>query len=97
VDRYFYNYFLDPVSVRYYGPGWLLERVRLLFPRPDLVVVLKAPTAVLLRRKQELSSEELGRQSLLLDQIRFGSESLVLDASQPANENARKILETLGA
>jgi len=31
VDRYFYNYFLDPVSVKYYGPAWLLERA----PRPD--------------------------------------------------------------
>jgi thymidylate kinase len=97
VDRYFYNYFLDPVSVKYYGPGWLLERVRRLFPRPELLVVLKAPAAVLLARKQELSSQELERQNVLLDQLRFESKPLVLDASQPAVETARKILEALGA
>ncbi len=98
VDRYFYNYFLDPVSVKYYGPAWLLERVRRWFPRPDLVVVLKAPPEVLLARKQELSREEILRQSARLEQLRFEArETLVVDASLPPEEIARAIWEKAAA
>ncbi len=96
VDRYLYNYLLDPVSVKYYGPAWLLERVQRLFPRPELVVVLKAPVEVLRARKQELSPHELLRQSAVLEQLRFNAgATLAVDASRPAEETAREILREL--
>jgi thymidylate kinase len=92
VDRYFYNYFLDPVSVKYVGPAWLLNWARRLFPRPDLVVVLKAPPETLLARKQELSREEIQQQIARLDQLKCRArETLELDASRPAPELAQAI------
>jgi len=96
VDRYYYNYFLDPVSVKYYGPQWLLERARSLFPRPDLVVVLKAPESTLLARKQELSADEMRRQNEILEGLRFEArEVLALDAGRPPDELADMILDKL--
>lgn len=96
VDRYFYNYFLDPVSVKYYGPAWLLERVRRWFPRPDLVVVLKGPAEVLLARKQELAREEILRQSAILERLRFeAAQMLEVDATEPAEEVARKVWQKI--
>jgi len=96
VDRYYYNYFLDPVSVRYYGPQWLLERARRLFPRPDLVVVLKAPANTLLARKQELSVDEILRQNEILEGLRFEARQVMtLDAGRPPEELADLILDKL--
>jgi thymidylate kinase len=97
VDRYYYNYYLDPVSVKYYGPSWLLDRLCPFFPRPDLVVVLRAPSEVLLARKQELSAEEISRQIALLDRLPIKAGGVLeLDASRPAGEAARDILKELG-
>jgi thymidylate kinase len=96
VDRYYYNYYLDPVSVKYYGPAWLLDRLRSFFPRPDLVVVLKAPAEVLRARKQELSGEQILRQTAILNQLRFDAgHTMEMDASQPAPEIARAIMRKL--
>jgi thymidylate kinase len=93
VDRYYYNYYLDAVSVKYYGPSWLLNRLSRRFPRPDVVVVLRAPTEVLLTRKQELSAEEIVRQNAVLDQMDFRTECVMtIDATQPAEAIAREIL-----
>jgi len=97
IDRYFYNYFLDPVSVKYYGPTGLLRRLCRWYPQPDLVVVLQAPPEVLLARKQELSREEILRQSAALAQLPYGAaQTLVLDATAPATEIAQAILEKAG-
>ena len=95
VDRYYYNYFLDPVSVKYYGPAWVLERLGKLFPRPDLVVVFRAPAGVLLARKQELTPEEIARQSAVLNQLQFNARQVLeVDASAPAQELAQRIMNT---
>ena len=92
IDRYYYNYFLDPVSVRYYGSPRLLERMQRFYPRPDLVVVLAAPAATLLARKQELSPEEIHRQSSVLDQLALeAQDKLVVDATQSPQKIAQEI------
>jgi thymidylate kinase len=96
IDRYYYNYFLDPASVRYYGSARLLEKVRHFYPRPDLVVMLTAPAATLLARKQELSPEEIHRQSAVLEQLSLDAPAkLVLDATRPPEEIAREIWDRL--
>ncbi len=82
--------------MKYDGPAWLLNRVGPLYPQPDLVVVLKAPAEVLLSRKQELSREEILRQSEVLTQLRFlASRTLEVDASLPPEEIARTILQAI--
>jgi thymidylate kinase len=96
MDRYYYNYYLDPVSVRYYGPAWLLDKGRPAYPKPDLIVVLKAPAVTLLARKQELSEPEIQRQDVLLSELALSAtHSLVVDASRPAEEVARTVMEKI--
>jgi thymidylate kinase len=96
VDRYFYNYRLDPASVKYAGPPWLLALAEKWFPAPDVVITLRAPAEMLLARKQELSPEEITRQAAVLDQLQFGHARVIaVDASRPADEVARATLDAL--
>ena len=61
-------------------------------------MVLRAPTDVLLARKQELSAEEIGRQSEVLDRMDFRAQHvLTIDATQPVEGIAKEILEKLEA
>jgi len=95
-DRYFYNYYLDPDSVRFSGPTWLLERLCRWFPRPDLVAVLTAPGEVLRARKPELSSAEVERQQALLANLPVpGKARLELDATAPPEATATRIARAL--
>ncbi|MEK7706667.1 MAG: hypothetical protein AAB380_01565, partial [Verrucomicrobiota bacterium] len=90
VDRYFYNYYLDPVSVKYSGPPSWLNLARRFFPRPDVVVTLRAPKDILLQRKQELPETEILRQAAMLETMKFDPARVIAaDASQPAEEVAR--------
>lgn len=93
VDRYFYNYRLDPASVKFSGPDSLLAFAEKFFPQPHVVVVLRAPTTTLLRRKQELSEADILRQAAALDALKFGDARVIAaDASVPADELARNTL-----
>jgi thymidylate kinase len=64
-DRYFDDLMIDPERYRYGGPQWFVRFLRRLIPKPDLVLVLDAPEAVVLSRKQELTPAELNRQRQL--------------------------------
>jgi len=96
VDRYFYNYYLDPVSVKYSGPTSWLNFARRFFPAPDVVVTLHAPTEVLLRRKQELPEAEILRQAATLETMPFDAARVIdADASRPADELAQNTLSEI--
>ena len=95
VDRYFYNYYLDPVSVKYYGPKWALDLAGRWFPRPDLVVTLNVPADVLRQRKQELSEAEIQRQFALLQTMNFFAPTAAVDANQSPAEVARTVMQAI--
>jgi thymidylate kinase len=96
VDRYFYNYYLDPVSVKYYGPAWLLAAASRLFPAPEAVVTLSAPPEVLLQRKQELAKTEIYEQAMTLQRLKFPTPQVIAaDASEPADIVAQKVIAAL--
>lgn len=83
IDRYFYNYYLDPVSVRYTGPAWFLLLMTRLFPKPGQVITLNAGTDALLGRKQELTAAQITEQSVLKKSLDFGPIPVVdVDAGQ---------------
>ncbi len=85
IDRYFYNYHLDPDSVKYAGPAWLLKWLLPLFPKPDVMLTLNADAETLLARKRELSPEEIGRQVSIQKNLDFQETPCVaLDAREPA-------------
>ncbi len=60
-DRYYYDILVDPGRYRYGGPRWLVRLLARLIPRPDVCIVLEAPPAMILGRKQEATNEELER------------------------------------
>lgn len=96
-DRYYYNYHLDPASVKYTGPSGWLALANNLFPRPDLVITLQAPVEVLQRRKQELPPTELARQVAVLAALQFNAGHVVrLDATLPADELTAQALREIG-
>jgi thymidylate kinase len=93
VDRYFYNYYLDPVSMKYSGPSSWLECARRFLPRPAVVITLRAPKDILLQRKQELSEAEILRQAATLETLEFKPARVIAaDASRSAEEVARTTL-----
>ena len=95
-DRYCYNYQLDPVSVKYAGPDWLLARALRWFPRPDAVIILRVSGETLLQRKQELTAADILRQTATLEAMQFDAGRVVrADASRPAEEVARNILSEI--
>jgi thymidylate kinase len=69
--------------------GFLLRRV---YPRPDLVIFLDAPPAVLLARKGEGSYPSLeARRREYPPMARLVQRFAVVDASQPADEVAKQV------
>ncbi|HNQ73011.1 MAG TPA: hypothetical protein PKN95_05345 [Verrucomicrobiota bacterium] len=93
IDRFFYNYYLDPVSMKYAGPAVWIAWVRRLLPQPDVVIKLAAPPEILRQRKQELSDAEIRRQmELLADLPVLSSRVLAADAAQPAAAVAHAVL-----
>ncbi len=62
IDRHYYDFFVDQRRYRLRLPMSVVRAGYALLPKPDLVLVLDAPTAVLRSRKQEVSEEETARQ-----------------------------------
>jgi thymidylate kinase len=99
-DRYFDDVLIDPKRYRYGGPLWLARCLRVLIPKPDLILVLDAPHEVVLSRKQEVAAEEVLRQRRRYSEYQQkASNSRVIDASasiaQVTAESARAILGCL--
>jgi thymidylate kinase len=63
-DRHFVDVLVDKRRYRYGGPEWLLRTIWRLIPKPDVILLLDAPPAVLFARKTETSFAEVSRQCL---------------------------------
>jgi thymidylate kinase len=95
-DRYYYDLLVDPRRFRYQGPRGILQWVGQLIPKPDLVILLDAPTEVLQSRKQEVSFEETERQrQAFLEVVQCLPNGHVVDASQPVETVARETEQIL--
>lgn len=87
-DRYFQDLLVDPRRYRHCGPPWFLRLAGRLVPRPDLFLVLDAPEQELLRRKQELPSEEVRRQRQAYRSLAAELPNAVLLPAQPTESLA---------
>jgi thymidylate kinase len=63
-DRHLLDMLADPLRYRYGGPSWVARAACRLVPRPDIIVILDAPTSVIRARKQEVTTAESQRQKL---------------------------------
>jgi thymidylate kinase len=60
--RYLPDAIADPKRYRYGGPMFLLRLTWLIAPKPDLIILLDAPSDVIWARKKEVAREETARQ-----------------------------------
>lgn len=58
-DRYFFNYFLDPSSVKYFGAEWFVRLIYRIIPKPDYIFFVIADPETVQSRKQELSNNQI--------------------------------------
>jgi thymidylate kinase len=88
-DRYFPDTLVDARRYRYGGPRWVLRLIWSLIPKPNLVILLDAPTEVIQARKQEVSCPETERQRwayrTLVEALPTGC---IVDAAQPLDRVA---------
>ncbi|HEX7262117.1 MAG TPA: hypothetical protein VF258_09905, partial [Luteolibacter sp.] len=97
VDRFLYNYWLDPASVCYNGPKLALKFAAWALPKSDFLLSLEADAETLLSRKQELTSAEIERQKLLLAALPVrGVRKVVLDARLSSEVLVEKAISALG-
>lgn len=68
-DRYYEDFLIDQRRFRLATPRWIRRALYCVVPHPKLVFVLNAPPEVLIRRKQEISPEELDRQLKLFREL----------------------------
>jgi thymidylate kinase len=87
IDRYYYDFFVDQRRYRLDVPPVLVRLGHFFLKKPDLVVLLDAPSAVLQSRKQEVAPAETERQRLAYRELVRGlSNGLVLDATRPPDK-----------
>jgi thymidylate kinase len=84
VERYYYDFFVDPRRYCMNIPQWLVKVLYRFVPKPDIVFFLDAPADVLQARKKEVSFAECQRQrEAYLALTKNVPESIVIDATQP--------------
>ena len=85
-------------AVKKSGLARFLARLLALCPRPDLVVLLKAPAAASPWRNQALSEAETHGQTAVLEELRFDPQRIMqVDASTPPLDIAREVLQKIAA
>jgi thymidylate kinase len=96
-DRYVYDARIDtlldsqPLSARLYG-----RLAMALFPDPDLLIVLDAPSELLFERKREHPVERLDRLRAAYKSLAGGvPSSTMIDAGQPADDVLRATADTI--
>ena len=84
IDRFYYDFFVDQRRYRLRVPQSIIRLGHCFLKKPDLVVLLDAPAAVLQSRKQEVALAETERQrTAYLELVRGLRNGRVVDATQP--------------
>ncbi|HVV01377.1 MAG TPA: hypothetical protein VHH88_08440, partial [Verrucomicrobiae bacterium] len=92
IDRYYYDFFVDPARYRLRLPKWAVQLGYWLVRKPDLVILLDAPAELLQRRKQEVSFAETERQRKeFLDLLQRLPQGKIVDATQPPEQVATTV------
>jgi thymidylate kinase len=92
IDRFYYDFFVDPRRYRMNLPRSLVQLGYILLPKPDVVFLLDAPAEVLQSRKREVPFAETARQcQAYQDLIRQMPNGILVDATQPPPQMAAKM------
>ena len=95
-DRHFVDILVDQQRYRYGGPVGLLRLLWRFIPKPDLIVLLDAPTEILQARKQEVPFEVTARQrEAYLALVRTLPNGRIVDANSPPERVANAVSEAI--
>ena len=90
VERYFYDYFVQPSYARI--PRWLLKAVLRLLPKPDAVIYLHGDAQLIHDRKPELPVNEIERQEAICRSLLLQAPNgHMIDVSASVSATARQI------
>lgn len=93
VDRYHYDFVVDPRRFRLQSLPQLTRNLFRLLPAPNLVFLLDAPPEVLQSRKREVPLEETARQrEAYREEMKRLPNAHIMDATQSAEVVARKVV-----
>lgn len=97
IERGWPDLLVDPLRYRLSGGRRLLRFLRRFLPAPDLCIVLEAPVATLLARKQELGGEELERQTTAWRRMDlYADRTVYIDARADRAEIEHIVLDAIG-
>ncbi|WP_237067311.1 hypothetical protein [Microbulbifer guangxiensis] len=89
-DRYYHDLLVDPKRYRYSAPRWLSRLVSKIVPKPDLFIVLDAPTEMIQLRKREVPHSETDRQRKAYLKFAKGRQDcIVLNTAKPLESTMR--------
>lgn len=96
-DRYSYDFIVDPRRTKLNLPECIRKFFVRLTPQPKIVFCLKARPEVVYARKQELSLDEIKRQSELYKKVAESDKKrfVMIDAEQTPEEMARQAVEVI--
>ncbi|MBC8441371.1 MAG: hypothetical protein H8D87_16990 [Deltaproteobacteria bacterium] len=95
-DRYYHDLLIDPLRYRYGAPMEIAHFLAKLVPKPDLFILLDAPTKVLQNRKQEVPFKETKRQrKAYLSLIGNMKNAVIIDTSQKLENVATDVYDEI--
>jgi len=95
-DRYFHDYLVDPIRHRVKLPLLVIRCFNQLIPRPDLIVLLKAPSKSIHDRKGELALDVIDSQQDKLGVLaKADSHTVVLDSSKDIARLSIEVTNTI--
>jgi thymidylate kinase len=96
IERGWPDLLVDPLRYRLKGVDGLVQFLGRFAPMPDLCVVLEAPVATLLGRKQELAADELSRQTRAWRAMPLYADRLIfVDASRDPTYVRRDVVDAI--
>ena len=96
-DRYFHDLLIDPKRYRYAGPMGVPRSIRRLIPPSKTIfIILDADEDLILRRKQELSQDELRRQRVAYKDFSSSvSNAMIVRTDKPVDEIVAEIVDKI--
>lgn len=87
-DRYYYDYYIDPLRSLISLPYWILRMGEVLVPKPDIILCLGGDPEKIYARKPETSLVEVKRQTEELRHFAQKRENAVwIDTTKPIDES----------
>lgn len=95
-DRYSYDLLVDPYRTRLKLPYWLRKCFVSFMPHPKISFFLKASPEVILKRKAELSYDEIERQVAAYERLTVSNNHIItLDANKSVDDMVNEALPHL--